>query len=69
MTLSDSNPLKQQRPEQQFLEHPTLSSHFLLSVQRMDPTSWSRLVTTFGPIVYRWCEGLGSCRAAQRLRS
>lgn len=42
-------------PELQALEHPTLSSQFLLSVREMDPAGWSRLVTTFGPIVYRWC--------------
>ncbi len=40
-------------------EHPTLSTQFLLSVQRMDPAGWSRLVTTFGPIVYRWCRTSG----------
>jgi RNA polymerase sigma-70 factor, ECF subfamily len=41
------------------VEHPTLSSQFLLGVQRMDPAYWSRLVTTFGPIVYRWCRASG----------
>ena len=25
----------------------------------MNPDSWSRLVTTFGPIVYRWCRAAG----------
>ena len=40
-------------------EHPTLSSSLLDGVQRMDPESWSRLVTTFGPIVYRWCRASG----------
>lgn len=25
----------------------------------MDPVAWSRLVTTFGPIVYRWCRTSG----------
>ncbi len=54
MTLSESNP-----PEQRQSEQPTLSSQFLLGVQRMDPAGWSRLVTTFGPIVYRWCRTSG----------
>lgn len=54
MTISDSNSFHQQPPE-----HPTLSSQFLLGVQRMDPADWSRLVTTFGPIVYRWCRTSG----------
>ena len=40
-------------------EHPTLSSALLGGVQQMDPDSWSRLVTTFGPIVYRWCRASG----------
>ena len=49
----------QQSPAQQALEHPTLSSQLLLGVRRMDPAGWSRLVTTFGPIVYRWCRTSG----------
>lgn len=40
-------------------EHPTLSSMFLADVQQMDPEGWSRLVNTFGPIVYRWCRTSG----------
>ena len=40
-------------------EHPTLSSMLLCDVQRMDPAAWSRLVDTFGPIVYRWCRSSG----------
>ncbi|XZE54544.1 RNA polymerase sigma factor [Planctomycetaceae bacterium SH139] len=40
-------------------EHPTLSSLLLDGVQAMDPTGWARLVTTFGPIVYRWCRASG----------
>ena len=40
-------------------EHPTLSSMLLGGVQQMDPDSWSRLVSTFGPIVYRWCRSSG----------
>ena len=40
-------------------DHPTLSSALLDGVQQMDPESWSRLVTTFGPIVYRWCRAAG----------
>ncbi len=36
-------------------EHPTLSNPFLEGIQRLDPNQWSRLVETFGPIVYRWC--------------
>lgn len=40
-------------------EHPTLSSMLLDGVRSMDPSGWSRLVTTFGPIVYRWCRTSG----------
>ncbi len=40
-------------------EHPTLSSMLLAGVQDMDSGSWSRLVNTFGPIVYRWCRTSG----------
>jgi RNA polymerase sigma-70 factor, ECF subfamily len=36
-------------------EHPTISSLLLDGVQRMDPAAWSRLVDTFGGVVYRWC--------------
>ncbi|MEZ6137221.1 MAG: sigma-70 family RNA polymerase sigma factor [Pirellulaceae bacterium] len=52
MTHADSHP-------SQSLELPTLSSQFLLGVQQMDASSWSRLVTIFGPIVYRWCRMSG----------
>lgn len=45
-----------QRPKP---EHPTLSQPFLDGVRKHDPTQWSRLVTTFGPIVYRWCRTSG----------
>jgi RNA polymerase sigma-70 factor, ECF subfamily len=41
------------------LEHPTLSSSLLDGVQQMNADSWSRLVTTFGPIVYGWCRASG----------
>ena len=40
-------------------EPPSLSSGQLHGVRSMDPTAWSRLVTTFGPIVYRWCRSSG----------
>lgn len=40
-------------------EHPTVSTTHLERLQRMDPEGWSRLVTTFGPIVYRWCRSSG----------
>lgn len=40
-------------------DHPTLSSMLLGGVQEMDAESWSRLVGTFGPIVYRWCRTSG----------
>ena len=40
-------------------EHPTLSSMWLAGARRMDPEAWSRLVTTFGPVVYRWCRTSG----------
>ncbi|KAA5544690.1 sigma-70 family RNA polymerase sigma factor [Roseiconus nitratireducens] len=32
---------------------------FLSGVRDLDPESWSRLVQTFGPIVYRWCRTSG----------
>ncbi len=44
-------------------EHPTLSSMLLGDVQQMDPEAWSRLVHTFGPIVYRWCRSSGVAEA------
>jgi RNA polymerase sigma-70 factor, ECF subfamily len=40
-------------------EHPTASSLLLEGVQRMDPAAWSRLVDTFGGIVYGWCRASG----------
>lgn len=40
-------------------EHPTLSSGLLDGLREMDPAGWSRLVSTFGPIVYRWCRTSG----------
>ncbi|TWU11066.1 RNA polymerase sigma factor [Allorhodopirellula heiligendammensis] len=40
-------------------EHPTLSTFCLDGVQQLDPRQWSRLVETFGPIVYRWCRVAG----------
>ncbi|MEZ6118709.1 MAG: sigma-70 family RNA polymerase sigma factor [Pirellulaceae bacterium] len=40
-------------------EHPTLSSSLLAGAKRFDPESWSRLVNTFGPIVYGWCRSSG----------
>ncbi len=40
-------------------EHPTLSSGLLDGARRMDSESWSRLVNTFGPIVYGWCRTSG----------
>jgi RNA polymerase sigma-70 factor, ECF subfamily len=40
-------------------EHPTVSSLLLEGVQRMDPVAWSRLVDSFGEIVYRWCRVSG----------
>jgi len=46
-------------PQPERPEIPTLSSSFLGNVQRMDPASWSRLVMTFAPIVYRWCRRSG----------
>lgn len=46
-------------PQPERSEIPTLSSSFLGNVQRMDPASWSRLVMTFAPIVYRWCRRSG----------
>ncbi|TWU59338.1 RNA polymerase sigma factor RpoE [Rubripirellula tenax] len=40
-------------------DHPTLSSMLISGVKEMDAESWSRLVNTFGPIVYRWCRTSG----------
>ena len=40
-------------------EHPTLSSGLLDGARRMDAESWSRLVNTFGPVVYGWCRTSG----------
>ena len=40
-------------------EHPTLSTQWLSGIQRMDADSWSRLVSAFGPIVFRWCRTSG----------
>lgn len=40
-------------------ELPTLSSFLLSDVQQMRPEGWSRLVSTFGPVVYRWCRVSG----------
>jgi RNA polymerase sigma-70 factor, ECF subfamily len=40
-------------------EHPTVSSLLLGGAKQMDPAAWSRLVSTFGPIVYRWCRSSG----------
>ena len=45
----DSQPQKRPNPE-----HPTLSNPFLAGIKRLDPGQWSRLVDSFGPIVYRW---------------
>jgi RNA polymerase sigma-70 factor, ECF subfamily len=40
-------------------EHPTVSSLLLDGAKQMDPVAWSRLVSTFGPVVYRWCRSSG----------
>ena len=40
-------------------QHPTLSSILLDGARQMDPSSWARLVTTFGPVVYGWCRAAG----------
>lgn len=40
-------------------ELPTLSSFLLSDVKQMRPEAWGRLVSTFGPIVYRWCRSSG----------
>ncbi len=40
-------------------DHPTLSSMLMTGVKQMDAAAWSRLVGTFGPIVYRWCRMSG----------
>lgn len=40
-------------------EHPTASTNLLDGIQRMNADSWTRLVTTFGPVVYGWCRASG----------
>ena len=40
-------------------ELPTLSTACLAGAQAMEAEAWSRLVKTFGPIVYRWCRTSG----------
>ncbi|QDT01673.1 RNA polymerase sigma factor CnrH [Rubripirellula lacrimiformis] len=47
-------------------EHPTLSSQWMMGVKQMQPDSWNRLASTFGPIVYQWCRtsGVSSSDAA-----
>lgn len=35
----------------------------LAGAQSMDSQAWSRLVNTFGPIVYRWCRTSGVCES------
>lgn len=57
---SSENPSESSRDSRgQLPEHPTLSQPFLDGVRNQDPVQWSRLVTTFGPIVYRWCRTSG----------
>lgn len=50
-------PSDSQRPAEP--EHPTVSSLLLRGAQQMDSAAWSRLVDTFGPVVYRWCRSTG----------
>lgn len=52
-------PVPSNQPTDPNREHPTLSSALLAGVKAMEPDGWSRLVTTFGPIVYRWCRSSG----------
>ena len=40
-------------------ELPSLSTSMLNQVQKMQPEAWSRLVSVFSPIVYRWCRQSG----------
>lgn len=40
-------------------ELPSISTAFLDGLQQMDPETWSRLVHTFSPVVYRWCRASG----------
>ena len=40
-------------------ELPSISSTMLHRVRQMQPDAWSRLVTLFGPIVYRWSRQSG----------
>lgn len=51
--------MESSQSNQRFSEHPTLSNAFLDGVKEHDPVQWSRLVETFGPIVYRWCRITG----------
>lgn len=41
------------------MEIPTLSSFLLSEAKQMSPDGWSRLVSLFGPVVYRWCRTSG----------
>jgi RNA polymerase sigma-70 factor (ECF subfamily) len=41
------------------VEHPTVSSLLLDGIRQMDPVAWSRLVDTFGGVVYGWCRASG----------
>lgn len=52
MNVPDSNPRVHSEP-------PTASSQLLAGVRVMDPKGWSRMVGTFGPIVYGWCRASG----------
>lgn len=58
-SLEQSLPSVQPSGEPPRNEHPTASTGLLQGVQRMEPGDWSRLVTTFGPIVYSWCRRAG----------
>lgn len=40
-------------------EIPTISSFLLSEVRQMSPEGWTRLVSVFGPVVYRWCRCAG----------
>lgn len=42
-------------PKFERAEHPTLSTDWLAGIKSTDAEAWQRLVTVFGPIVYRWC--------------
>jgi RNA polymerase sigma-70 factor (ECF subfamily) len=44
------------------VEPSTISSTLLERVKANRPDAWARLVTLYGPVVYRWCRQAGATR-------